>query len=698
MEKKKIKLLSFVLSIAMLLSIMVVTPGEAKTKSKIRINKKKITLYVGKTYKLKVKGTKKKVKWKSSKKKIAKVSKKGVVKALKKGKTTITAKVAKKKLTCKVTVKKKKVSKKATASPILNPVQTTKPTVKPTQTVSSTPTPTATPEPAGDENLAFSRNGGYYETEFDLTMTTQPGYTIYYTTDGTMPSEKAEKYTKPLHIKDRSEDDNVLTSSTNVKKMCINQNSAYCYTPKKSEVAKATVIRAIAIGPAGEKSDVLTRSYFVSEKSLTERYPNAAVVSLVTDPDNLLNYETGIHALGKYYDEWKDTEEAKTVINSYLWHQFVGNYTQKGRSWERETSFELFDNSNKLSVSQEAGIRLHGGASRMYGQKSFNVYFRKDYSPDKKTLDYNLFPDESGYATDSSITKWKSFVLRNGGNDAEYTKFHCSFIQSLVQDRAFITQKSRPAVLYLNGEYWGVYNLAEKYSDRDIEENFGVDKDNVVVVKEGEIDEGDETEDMPLYEDLLSYAEKDMTDEAVYNEFCEKVDIQSMLDYYATEIYIANNDWPEKNFQLWRTREAEEGNSYGDTKWRWMLFDTEFSMGLYGADGTQAGFDSFKEAIDSEDADPLFASVIRNATFRQKFLETIKDIGSNNFGYTKAKKRLTEMKTLYKPLIDEHYRRWGYINNKSWLFEGNIQTIDTFLKNRYDSFIPTLEKDLKNIK
>lgn len=103
---------------------------------------------------------------------------------------------------------------------------------------------------------------------------------------------------------------------------------------------------------------------------------------------------------------------------------------------------------------------------------------------------------------------------------------------------------------------------------------------------------------------------------------------------------------------------------------------------------------SFKEAVDSDDADPLFASVIKNAEFRQQFLATIKEIGSTNFKYETASAKLYEMKELYEPLIDEHYARYGYTSSRNWLFNTQTNRIDSFLRDRYDTFIPMLENDL----
>jgi len=143
---------NLVLFVLMLIIITIATPVQAKTK--ITLNAKKKTLVVGKTYTLKVKGTKKKVKWSSSKKSVATVSKKGKVKAKKAGTAIIKAKVAGKTLKCKIIVKKKTPAKKTTQSKT-NTTNTSNSTtaVKPETTTTVKPdTPPVEPDPPVDEN------------------------------------------------------------------------------------------------------------------------------------------------------------------------------------------------------------------------------------------------------------------------------------------------------------------------------------------------------------------------------------------------------------------------------------------------------------------------------------------------------------------------------------------------------------------
>lgn len=765
--KKRKKIISVLFCFA--LTIMPIVQGsqlQVQAKKKIRLNRKKVTLYIGKKTKLKVKGTPKKVVWKSQKKKIATVTKKGVVKAKKKGKVKIIAKTAGKKLVCKVTVKKKP---KKTAKPTAK--VTRKPTPKPTDTA------TATPNPNQGEPV-FSKESGSYKDAFDLTLSAPKGSTIYYTTDGSVPGYEDDKkesvkeglpfvlsadkeefgsaevttsygmdgvnisfakryssicykapegvtdwsgydsiaieytvnqvgnggntlglqvvpiyadaesswngsdgqsdttrihetrlsldkvhsvakislkdgsdyssagrlmlgvynegtysendsitihaihllkenekyeiaqtggerfpaklptneYTGPISIKNNDSAVNRLCSEANIPFMYDPYEGSYngAFYPELSAVPKATIIRAMAVDAEGNKSKVVTKVYFV-DKDLQTIYKNASAISVVTDPDNLLSADTGI-----------------------------------------ETTM---------------GLRIHGNYTRRWGQKSLRLYFREELGM-KNLKGYQLIPDAVN-ADGTPTKKYKRFILRNGGNEYAYSKMQDVFIQKMVSDRAFTTQSARPCVLFLNGEYWGLYNLTERYSDNYLEEEFGVDKENVVVIKCKELDEGRE-EDFALYEELAAMAELDMSVPGNYEKFKEMVDIQSFMDYYATGIYIGNDDWPHNNTQLWRTR-VNDGTKYGDTKWRYMLYDTEYSMNLWGCD-SEGTVNRIAIAMSE---DELFGALCKNREFCQAFADTLMDICRNNFNVTKATAELDKMAAIYRPLMEQYKARFG---------------------------------------
>lgn len=182
--------MSLVLAGALVITSVFVPGQQTDAKAKVKLNKKKLVLTVGKKAKLKVKGTKKKVKWSSSKKKIATVTKKGVVKAKKKGTAKIVAKIGKKKYTCKVVVKAKKKAK-VTSKPKAVAKVTAKPGTIPSKNpqVSDNPSQTTQPSEEGDpttakiilnDNVATTWNA-YHRPLKDVTVTEAATIRIGYT-------------------------------------------------------------------------------------------------------------------------------------------------------------------------------------------------------------------------------------------------------------------------------------------------------------------------------------------------------------------------------------------------------------------------------------------------------------------------------------------------------------------------------------
>lgn len=490
------------------------------------------------------------------------------------------------------------------------------------------------------EEPKFSKDSGNYKEGFGLTLTVPDQTTVYYSTDGSDPKPGSEsayvhEYAAgtTIDVNDRTGEPNVLATEENADLM--NQEGNHFYQPTADQVAKATVIRAMAVDAQGNQSPIVTKTYFVGN-NLTTRHAGVPVISLVTDPDNLLSADKGIFVVGDHE-----------------------NYNQHGKEWERLTDMTYFNDKGEIDLSSFVGIRVRGGYTRKYQQKSLNIYFREEYGI--KNWKYELIPGAMNHDGTAKTNKYKNFILRNGGNDANMTKMTDVFLQSLVRDRNISTQGYQPCVLYLNGEYWGMYNIMEKYSDNWLEEEFGVDKNNVVLIKDGEVEEGTD-EDLALFDDLKKLAELDMTKDENYQKFLDAVDLTSYMDYYATEVILGNHDWGlEKNNQFWRSR-TKTDSKYEDGKWRWLLHDTEFSMGLWGDDPDL--IKNMQGSLDPEKLDPIFAAVSKNKEFRQAFASTVLDLLQNNLNYTKHVAKYDELTNFYRPLVMESLLRFGSDWNK----------------------------------
>lgn len=546
---------------------------------------------------------------------------------------------------------------------------------------------TAEPEnPFDAEGMHFSAKSGFYDAAFHLSITAAEGTEIYYTLDGSTPDTGSLRYTAPIAITDRSPEDNTLSMQTGIAQPSGEEKD---FLPKKP-VDKATVVRAVAVDKNGAESGVVSNTYFVGFGEKAAYYQNTQIISLITDADNLFDYETGIYMTGKKYDDWKNGWTYDADMPDYF---RPGNYTQKGREWEREAVFQFFADG-ALAAEQNLGIRIHGGATRSYPQKSLKVYARKDYGAGK--LKYDLFSGTVTRQTDGSpITEYDSFVLRNGGNDAQYTRFSDKLVQSLVSDRQILTQGMTPCILFIDGEFWGQYELTEKVDDHCISAHYGVPANDICLIKKEALESGTEA-CYAEWEQLRQWIQDtDFSEQAAYETLCSRIDMQSFMDYASTEIYINNWDWGKPNSAMWKAQNVDASNPYADGKWRFILFDTEYSSGLYGRAVPEE--DSFAKLREDDCflAD-LFNAALENAEFRSAFHDTFLEIASQNFSNARASAEIDRLSAAYQDMaIDTYDRFWsgwlgGYAAKSN--YEEAVESLRDFYGKRFDSVSAHLEQ------
>ena len=536
----------------------------------------------------------------------------------------------------------------------------------------------------------FLKDSGFYDASFTLEINAPAGTTVYYTTDGSDPNENSQKYTSPISISDMTNTQNVLSAHTDI-------SASGADAPTKN-VDKAAIVRAVAVDSQGRVSPCVTKTYFVGTTA-SGYYKNMKVVSLVTNPDNLFDYDKGIYVLGRVYDEENQTTTDPRnpwggwggwggMVNPW---EMAANYTQKGKEWEREASFEMFENGKSV-LSQNVGIRIKGAASRSAPQKSFNIYARQDYGTPE--LSYDFFEGRAVKAKNSkTIKSYDSIVIRNGGNDTGYAWFRDSINQRLVADRDMATQAMSECMVFIDGEFWGVYQITEKVSDSFISDHYGIKKSDAVIIKNDEVEEGTEA-DLMDWNNLI----KDVADgRTTYSQFAEKVDVQSFMDYFAAQIYWANADWPQNNAAVWRSNAIDETNPWSDGKWRMFLFDTESGQGLYGSEDKSVNADCFSRiSSNQDDLSRAFTALMRDKDFSKEFARTFMDIANYNFAPEKAKELISYYQENYRQQILDSYERF-YSKSLSGekgkqRFEQEYRTISDFYQNR----LSTAERTLRS--
>jgi len=231
---------------------------------------------------------------------------------------------------------------------------------------------------AQDWKVFFSANGGFYEDSFTLELfSTYPQGRIFYTTNGDKPTMQSQQYTEPLVL------DSSLYSKSDIYTI-VNTIPSIFYLP--DSIQHAIVIRATVFDENDSCiSPVTTQSYFI--RALGCDFHGLPVLSIAADSLALFDYDTGIFVPGASYDPADSTN--------------TGNYTLRGREWERIINVEFYEPDNQ-GINQECGLRTHGGASRWFQQKGMKLYAREEYG--KKRFSHRFFES-------TPVSKFKHFKL-----------------------------------------------------------------------------------------------------------------------------------------------------------------------------------------------------------------------------------------------------------------------------------------------
>lgn len=504
----------------------------------------------------------------------------------------------------------------------------------------------------------LSVKSGFYEEDFFLKISSLNADAIYYTLDGSTPDENGILYTEPIHVTDATQNENVYSMrddlSAGLRSDLLEKYSSIGsgYEAPGYLIDKCTILRAVAVNN-GYVSEEITATYFVGISP--ERYLGCNVISMITDPDNLFDPETGIYVTGNKMDAYFAEEN----VHPY-WNWWEANYTQRGIEWEREALFQIFDSQGNLVLSKLGGIRTHGNFSRAALPRSLNLYAREEYDG-QDSFNLDLFGND--YHP-------QRITLAAGGNQAK-NQFPDYMMTQMTSDLNFSTVQLQPYVLFLDGEYWGFYWLTEKFDEKYIQYYYDVPENQVVMIKNGYLECGTE-EDAALYQQLLDYfANTDLSADSNYSRACELIDIDSFIDYYATMIYIARQvDWPSSNFALWRSRE-DNGQGYGDGKWRWMLFDCN-SMCMR-ADAGLVEHNTLEYVYES---DPLFQSLWENADFRTAFKERLFYIADNCFDAEQMAGFIEDYRTTMEPIMAMSWAR--FYNSTDWTGDSYHSMMDSY--------------------
>lgn len=515
----------------------------------------------------------------------------------------------------------------------------------------------------GAYQVAFSVESGFYEEEFSLTLEAEEGMKIYYTIDGSVPNEEAILYEGPIDITDRSDEANIYSAYDNF--------SSYFNSRATYEVDKATVIRAVAYDELGHRGEISEQVYFVDFDNKAG-YDDIGIISMVVDPEDFFGDERGIYVLGNVYKEYVQKGGDATGFRA------DANYQQSGKEWEREAHCLFFSEDRELLTDRMCGVRIQGGSKRSEVQKNFRLEIRERYGE-------GLFPG-SILGDKYDI---KSCILRNS---ISYIP-RDALPYELVRSRDVGIPNCKYYALFLNGEYWGLYVLQEQYSATYFEQHYGVWRDDVVLFQGRDLEVGKE-EDNILYRDLIEFVENtDFSVPANYELLKERIDVQSFIQFLCTEVYICNMDFSsQKNSCMWRTRSAG-GEGFADGRWRWLLYDVDFSAG----GDKEAGYDVNTFRTEMPWCSPVvmedvfMSAFMESEEFRQAFVTTFMDMVNDDFEKTRVEGYLDLYEKKLKLPMELSRRRFP--EGTMLMDEFSMNSLRKFYNNREEYIVGYLAEE-----
>lgn len=525
----------------------------------------------------------------------------------------------------------------------------------------------------------FSITSGFFSTNQNLTIShPDPTVTIVYTLDGSEPSLsnlngtiynyknqyrntpgqpdgpflqnsfKSWQYSNPITLVNRSNQPNDLANMSST-----NDFSPSYYIPT-SLLKKGTVVKAKAFKMGAIASETVTHSYFIFPEGAAAF--SLPVVSLSLTEKELFDYQDGIFVAGIDFDTWRDENPNMLVEDDLSYH---ANYSREGRVAEKEANFSYFINGNNI-LNQKIGLRINGNFTRTFQSKSFRIIPRDEYGD--ADFDHQFFAN-------NNFTSFKTLVLRHSGNDFFRTMFRDAVAQKIVKHLRFATQEYQPTVTFVNGEYWGILNLRERYDDDYFKRVFNINKNELDLLEDlMEITEGDEVH----YQAFLTFLENNsLANAANYSYVNTQIDVDNFIDYYLTQIYFANQDWLGNNVGYFRKKTSQyipNAPLGQDGRWRWFVFDLDGAFGYYQVVVDYNMLD-FATATDGPDfPNPpwstfVFRKMLESPIFRTAFLSRFADMMNTTFLPNRMVDIINETKNVIASEIPNHITRWSSIED-----------------------------------
>ena len=529
------------------------------------------------------------------------------------------------------------------------------------------------------DEVLFSSNAGIYDKAFILRLTAKEGYTIYYTTDGSDPTKASNPgrmaYSSGI----------MLTNTSSRRKGKLTRLAAdYALgSPSVSSQIGGHVIKAYATNGT-DSTAVFTNTYFIT--------------------DDLAQYGVSVMSISMSAEE---VIGRNGFYNNYL--VIPGNLTS-GRN-RGVGIMEVFDPSGDRVGNSRVELAVSGNGSSGWSMKSLRIYIKGSNNQDaglQSDLNYDIFGGEAKDTWGQAITSFSRLMLRNGGNDCGMTYIRDAFMQSTAAGLNVDYMESASTLVFINGEFWGVYNLRERYSPEYVESHYGVDKDNVAIIENDYyqlvtysnisadyvLSAGEEGDEIPFNEMVQYMKTHDLSNQADYEYVASLMDIDSFIDMWVVRLYYVAIDWPQNNVKVWRNKNPDDPSGF-DTKWHFVLLDLD--MGLTFYDFTSE-YDSLMGAIgDGSVCGTMMGALLQNAGFKQQFIERYYSVVMNHLTPERLNVLFDEFYEERDPLVALQVGRWSnssyehtrgdFIESK-WRAE--CELIRSFIDNRRDYAVEQL--------
>lgn len=460
------------------------------------------------------------------------------------------------------------------------------------------------------EDPSFTLNPGMYFSTTYVEINVPQGTQVYYTTDGSDPTE-----------------------------------SSTAYHGERLELNFTTVLRARAFAedPNLQGSEIITGTYFVNA------YHTLPVVSLATNPTNLWDPVNGMLADGNIL---KEAPGKLPFKNS--------TYRAVKNSGARfPVHVEMYETDGTMILNQGAQFSLMGDYSLDMPQKSMKFRAKSLYGA--KTFAAALFPDRE-------YTEYKSFVLRNSGNDSMWTRLQDGFESRLLDayGATVIHQAWRPVAVYLNGVYWGHMNLRERVDKYFVAQHEGLGFDQAdsfdILQASGSTKYGSNKEFKAMLKKIKAGDPAKNPEDLQY--ILDNVDVDNLFEYLALEMFVGNSDIGNTRFYRMRSP---------DSKWRWIWYDADYGLFMSNFDSPKSY--TKQKGMGQQNIDnTIFRKLLSVPEYKDRFLRKLGDV----FKFLTTETMLKVLEPLVEEITPEmelHWARWGEENDQMVLSEVPV-TVD----------------------